>query len=244
MGDYPPIKGLLENTLIDWEGKIAAIVFLPRCNLRCHYCHSPHLVVAPSELETIPIEAVLELVNRREGWLDGVVITGGEPLLHGNLRDLIVALRDAGAGIKLDTNGTSPDALAALIDEGLLDYVAMDVKAPLVREKYEEIADVDCDLDALRRSADVLLAGRVDYEFRTTVCPQFTDGDDIVEIARAVAGAKRYVLQPFRPQGCLNASLLDVKPYQVETLREFADRAAEHVQSCVVRGDPQSMGNG
>lgn len=240
LSTYPPIKGLIENTLIDWEGRIAAIIFLPGCNLRCRYCHSPHLLNPPPDLETIPVQAVVDLINKSEGWLDGVVVTGGEPLLHHNLRNLLITLRDAGVGIKLDTNGTSPDALASLTNEGLIDSVAMDVKAPLRREKYEEIVGVDCDINAIARTIQLLLSGTVDYEFRVTVCPSFTNADDIIEIARCVAGARRLVLQPFRPNNCLDASLLDVKPLTNEALREYAEQAAPHVQNCLVRGDPKS----
>ena len=236
-GPFPPIWGLLENTLIDWEGKIASIIFLPGCNFRCRYCHAAHLLRGGPDHEVIPHEAVFDLVRQRKGWIDGVVISGGEPLLHPTLPDLIRALKGLGVGVKLDTNGSSPDKLAALIDEGLIDFVAMDVKAPLTPEKYREITDVDVDVSLIQRNIDTLLAGRIDYEFRTTVCPVFTDAEDIRGIAEAVQGAKRLVLQPFRPQNLLDESLLDVKPYPIETLREFADIARPFVQECYVRGE-------
>ncbi len=234
---FPPIWGLLENTLIDWEGKIAAIIFLPGCNFRCRYCHAAHLLRGGPEHEVIPPQTVFDLVRNRRGWIDGVVVSGGEPLLHPTLPNLIQALKDLGVGVKLDTNGSSPDKLAALIDEGLIDFVAMDVKAPLTPEKYGEIAGVDVDVSAIRRSIDVLLQGRIDYEFRTTVCPVFTDADDVRGIAEAARGAKRLVLQQFRPQNLLDESLLDVKPYPIETLREFADIARPFVRECYVRGE-------
>ena len=239
LADCPPIKGLIENTLLDWEGRIAAIVFLPGCNFRCGYCHSPHLVQPPADMETIPIESVLGLLEDRRGWIDGVVVTGGEPLLHPNLRTLLEVLRNVGTGVKLDTNGASPEKLGALIDAGLVDSVALDVKAPLVQERYEQITRMHTDLDAIRRSIDLLLEGRVDYEFRTTVCPAFTDGDDVAAIAEAVQGAKRYVLQRFQPNNCLDPELLQVKPLMREALREYAQRAAPYVQTCFVRGDPK-----
>ena len=240
MSTFPPIKGLVENTLIDWEGKIAVIVFLPRCNFRCRYCHSPHLVDPPPDLETIPVTAVVDLVRERRGWVDGVVVTGGEPLLHANLRALLTLLKSEGVGIKLDTNGTNPDALAELIDEGLIDFVAMDVKAPLDKEQYESIVEADCDVEALGRTIQSLIEGDVDYEFRTTVCSALTDADDIVEIARAVSGAKRLVLQQFRPQNCLDRYLLEVEPLMRETLQEYAALAAPYVETCFVRGDPKT----
>lgn len=234
---YPPIRGLIENTLIDWEGMIAAIVFLPGCNFRCHYCHAAHLLRTPPDPETIPVDAVFGLIEKRQGWLDGVVVTGGEALLHDPLPNLLRAIKDRGVGAKLDTNGSSPRKLAKLIDDGLVDFVAMDVKAPLDWDKYREVAGVEVNLSAIRESIGLLMEGRVDYEFRTTVCPKFTDGEDIEAIAKDIAGAKRLVLQPFRPQNLLDESLLDVKPYHVETLQEFADLAKPYVGECYVRGN-------
>ena len=183
---------------------------------------------------------MLDLLRERKGWIDGVVVTGGEPLLHANLRPLLTVLRAEGVGIKLDTNGTSPDALAELIDEGLIDFVSMDVKAPLDREQYEAIVEAECDMAALGRTIQLLIEGEVDYEFRTTVCPAFTDADDIVEIARALSGAKRLVLQQFRPQNCLDRYLLEVEPLIRETLQEYAALAAPYVETCFVRGDPKT----
>ena len=235
-GPFPPIRGVIENTLIDWEGKIAAIMFLPGCNFRCHYCHASHLLSDRPGQESIPVEAVFQLAQDRKGWIDGVVISGGEPLLQPNLPNLIEAIKERGARVKLDTNGTSPAELSKLINGGLIDFVAMDVKAPLDWSKYHDVAGTPVDLDAIRDSIDLILEGRVDYEFRTTVCPEYTDQDDVVAIAQAVAGAKRLVLQQFRPQNLLDESLLDVKPYPIETLQEFARAASEHVEECYVRG--------
>ncbi len=237
---FPPIRGLIENTLIDWEGMIAAIVFLPMCNLRCHYCHAAHLLRASPDPETIPLDAVFGLIDQRKGWLDGVVVTGGEPLLHDTLPNLLRAIKGRGVGAKLDTNGTNPRKLAKLIDDGLVDFVAMDVKAPLDWNKYREVAGVDVDISAIRECIDLLMEGRVGYEFRTTVCPKFTNGEDIEAIAKDIAGAKRLVLQPFRPQNLLDKSLLDVKPYHVETLQEFADLAKPYVDECYVRGNKRA----
>ena len=179
---------------------------------------------------------MFDLLEEKKGWLDGVVVSGGEPLLQPKLPALLGAIKERGPGVKLDTNGTSPDTLAQLIDEGLVDYVAMDVKAPLEWGKYEEVAGVGADLSAIQQTIDLLIDGPVDYEFRTTVCPQFTDGDDILGIAQAVAGAKRLILQQFRAQNMLDSALLEVKPYQIETLQEFAEIAAPHVEECYVRG--------
>ena len=155
----PPIRGFIESTLLDWEGKVAAVVFLPGCNFRCGYCHARHLVEPMPSDEAIPLEAVLVSFRRQRGWLDGVVISGGEPTLHPGLLDFIRQFRAKGIAVKLDTNGSRPDVLERLLALGVLDYVAMDVKAPL-DGKYAEVARAPVDLDAIRRSIELLIARR------------------------------------------------------------------------------------
>jgi len=228
------IKGLQETTLIDWPGRLCSTIFLPYCNFRCPFCHAKQLVLEPETLETIPVETVLETVVRLEGWLDGVVICGGEPTLHEGLGDLIRALRGAGAAVKLDTNGSQPEALRGLLDEGLLDFVAMDVKAPL-DDRYRRATGVNCDLEALRSSIRLIIDSGVDYEFRTTMCPEFVTPGDVVEIAQTLTGAKRLALQQFRPDNCLDPTLEELKPYPPDVLNEAARAAAPHVRKCIVR---------
>ena len=235
----PPIRGFIENTLLDWEGKVAAVVFLPGCNFRCGYCHARHLVEAAPSDEAIPLEAVLDTLERQRGWIDGVVISGGEPTLHPDLLDLIRALRAAGLGIKLDTNGSRPQVLERLLGLGLLDHVAMDVKAPL-DDRYSAVAGAPVDLAAIRQSIDLLLGGQTPYEFRTTVCPDKLDAAGIEEIAQALRGARLYYLQTFRPVNCLDRSLEAAKPYNVDEMRELCRRAAPYVRRCAVRGDHAS----
>jgi pyruvate formate lyase activating enzyme len=235
----PPIRGFIESTLLDWEGKVAAVVFLPGCNFRCGYCHARHLVEPMPIDESIPLEAVLAAFVRQRGWLDGVVISGGEPTLHPGLLDFIRQFRAVGIAVKLDTNGSQPDVLERLLSLGVLDYVAMDVKGPL-DAKYAEIARVPVDLDAIRRSIELLTGGETPYEFRTTVCPNTLGADEIERTALAVQGARAYYLQAFRSVNCLDRSLENVRPYNPDQMREFCRRAARHVQRCAVRGDQAS----
>ncbi|MGR3311250.1 MAG: anaerobic ribonucleoside-triphosphate reductase activating protein [Candidatus Brocadiales bacterium] len=232
-----PIAGYIENSLIEWEGNIASIIFLPSCNLRCPYCHSPHLVHPSSKLETIPLENILSAIRRNKGWVDGVVITGGEPTLHKNLDELIGLFSPLGIKIRLDSNGTNPDVLEDLIMRKLIQCVAMDIKAPLREEKYEEAAGTPTNLSNIRRSIELIMNTGIEYEFRTTVCPTFLNESDIVEIARTIKGAQRYILQGFRPNNCLDKGMLDIVPYPVETLRQFAESAKEYVKNCFVRGE-------
>lgn len=236
----PPIKGFIENTLIDWEGKIASILFLPQCNFRCPYCHSPHLVIDPNGLESIPFEAISELFKRQRGWIDGVVITGGEPTLQDGLPELAEKIKAMGLLVKLDTNGSHPEVVRQLKADHLVDYVAMDLKAPLDAEHYARVAGVPCDTAALEETIAILRTNGLDHEFRTTVCPAFLDGDDILQIAESIQGARRFVLQPFQPKTCLDPALLEVQPYTREQLRAFAAQATKFVPNTTVRGDSDS----
>ena len=235
----PPIRGFLENTMLDWEGKLAAIVFLPGCNFRCGYCHARHLIESSECDESIPLEAILQSLRRQKGWIDGVVISGGEPTLHADLLDLIRAFRAEGLPVKLDTNGSRPDVLEDLLALQVLDYVAMDVKAPL-DYRYDDVTGVSVVLDAVRRSIELLVTSDIPYEFRTTVCPAMLDTADIKGIGQAVRGARLLCLQPFRPVNCLDRSLEQVKPYNPDQMRRLCQVAAKYVRRCVVRGDSAS----
>ena len=232
-----PIKGFIENSLIEWEGKIVSIIFLPNCNLRCHYCHAPHLVQTPNELESIPVDAVITKIRQNIGWIDGIVVSGGEPTSHKHLDVLITLLKDIGALVRLDTNGTNPRALKDLIERDLLDCVAMDIKSPLQKEKYEQVSGVPCNIEDIKQSICIIMESGIEYEFRTTVCPSQLDGGDIEDIARTIKGAGRYILQSFKPNHCLDIKMLEIEPYPVETLKDFALTASKYVNYCCVRGE-------
>ncbi len=225
--------------MLDWEGRLASVLFLPSCNFRCGYCHAGYLVARPNEMESIPLDAVLETLRRSEGWIDGVVITGGEPTLHEGLEEFIRIFRSEGFSVKLDTNGSQPAVLQDLMRKRLLDYVAMDVKAPL-DERYRTLVRTDCDLEALKRTIQILVHGDVDYEFRTTVCPRYLARDDIRDLVCALRGAKRLILQQFRPIQCLDHTLQEVAPYNDDEMRLLAETAAPYVAECYVRGDQLS----
>jgi len=228
-----PIRGFLESTLIDWEGKIASEVFLGGCNLRCPYCHSAYLVHSPPDAETISLQHVINYIQSSEGWIDGVIFTGGEPTPHKGLADAMQTIKELGLQAKLDTNGTLPDRLALLFDKGVVDYVAMDVKASL--EKYAIVTNADVDPTAIRKSIDLIEARAPDYEFRTTVCPAFVKEEDIEAIATMIEGAKKYVLQQFRPQDCLDPDMNLVRPYKKDRLEKMVASAATKVRNCVLR---------
>jgi pyruvate formate lyase activating enzyme len=225
----------VRTSLIDYPEHIATVLFTGGCNFRCPSCHNADLVLRPGELPNLPQEEVTTFLSRRVGLVDGVVITGGEPTLQNDLSPFLRQVRKRGLDVKLDTNGYRPDVLAALLSEGLVDYVAMDVKAP--PGKYPLLAGRDdVDTSRLERSIALLREGNLCYELRTTVVPGLLNEDDIEEIAHWIAGAERYVLQQFRPLHTLDPALEMVTPYPMERLRAMAQRAGRWVTQTAVRG--------
>lgn len=191
------IEGLQKLTLLDYPGHTACTLFLGGCNFRCGYCHNYQLVLPP-RVSLMEEEEFLSYINKRKGLLDGVCITGGEPLIHRDLKDLLKKIKGAGLAVKLDTNGMFPERLGELLDEGLLDYVAMDVKN--TPERYPET--VRCkglDFSAIEESVRLLMKSGIDYEFRTTVVEGLHTEKEIAEIARSLKGAKHWFLQQYRP---------------------------------------------
>ena len=198
------IQGLQKLTLLDFPGVISATVFLGGCNLRCPFCHNGTLVLSPSSCEKISEDDLFEFLESRRGKLSGVCVTGGEPTLYPDLKNFIKRIKDMSFAVKLDTNGTNPDLLSELIDEGLVDYVAMDIKnSP---EKYAVTVGTSCDMEKIGRSVEVLLSDKVDYEFRTTVVKELHTEDDFLKISKWIKGAKRYFLQTFEDSGDLIGS--------------------------------------
>ena len=195
--DIMKINGLQKNSFVDYPGKISAVLFTPGCNMDCFYCHN-RLLLDSSYEKIITSDEVLSFLQSRKGFLDGVVVSGGEPTLQKGLLPFLRSVKSLGYPIKLDTNGTNPDVVENLLDKGLLDYIAMDFKAPL--QKYKEICRTEVDLGNILRSVDLLINSGIDYEFRTTLA-QGLDLGDIMEIAKEISGAKCYVLQR-----CRNAS--------------------------------------
>lgn len=229
------IKGFIGTSLIDYPGCVASVLFVGGCNFRCPYCHNADLVLRPSSRPAIPTGQLLADLERRRGFVDGVVLTGGEPTLYPALAGLLRAIRAMGFAVKLDTNGSRPDVLRDWLEQGLLDYVAMDVKAP--RERYPEIAGrEDVDVEAVAASVDVLKHCGRPHEFRTTVVPALLHVDDVEAIARWIAGPVPYFLQQFQPNGCLDPRLERVQPYSVTELERMATAARSYLGAVQLRG--------
>ena len=230
-----PIKGFIETSFLDWDGKLSSVIFLPGCNFRCPYCQNYPIILAPEELPDIPFEGVEKFLNEHKGWIDGVVISGGEPTIYAELTELIQKIKRLGFLVKLDTNGSNPEMLKELIGQKLIDYVAMDINAPLDK-RYSPASGVEVVLDKIKESIQILMNSDIGYEFRTTVVPTFLGEEEIVEIARSIAGAKKYVLQQFNPRQTLDPRLEIIEPYSKKEMEKMVNLAKDYVQTASLRG--------
>jgi len=229
------IRGFIETSLLDWDGKISSVIFLPYCNFRCPYCDNGILLEDPKSLPEVKIKNIINFLRERRDFIDGVVITGGEPTIHLCLPEIIKQLRELKVMIKLDTNGSNPDAIVELLSRNLLDYIAMDIKAPL-DERYFAAAGAKVNLGALKNSIKVIMASGVDYEFRTTVVPTYLDEAEIEAIASTIPGARKYALQQFVPEHTLDERLRVIAPYPKEKFARLAEVAKRYVPGTIVRG--------
>lgn len=220
------IGGIQKSSLLDFPQKIAAIVFTQGCNLRCGYCHNPELLDFIAETKFKETD-FFDFLEKRKGKLDGVVITGGEPTLQRGLKDFILKIKEMGFEVKLDTNGTNPKTLKALIDENLLDYVAMDIKAPL--SKYEIITGVKINIDNIKESIDLIINSSLNYEFRTTVVKSQLTFDDFEEIGKLIQGAKKYYLQKFVPSKIYDKTLSNQTTYSDEELKKICKNLKNYI---------------
>jgi len=217
------IKGIERFSSRDFPGHISSTVFLGGCTFRCPYCHNADLVLRPETLQTTPLDIFLSYLDGRKGWLEGVCITGGEPLLHEDVEDLVRVVRDRGLLVKLDTNGSFPDRLEKLLADGLLDWVAMDIKAPL--ERYREVTRSNVEVEAIVRSADLIKHSGVRSTFRTTVVPGLIGREDIVKIGEWLRGAESYLIQQFVPHSTIDPAYLEKKPYSPTELEALVEAA-------------------
>jgi pyruvate formate lyase activating enzyme len=219
------IAGLQKCTLVDFPGKIACAVFTQGCNMRCPFCHNRKLW--PMEcVEPIQEKEFFAFLEKRRGLLDGVVMSGGEPTLHGDLGQILKKIRELGYATKLDTNGTKPDVLADLVDGGLLDFVAMDLKHTL--GAYGRACGTAAPIQAIEKSLTVLQCSGLDYELRTTVVPTIHTLEDIASLLPLVKGAPRFTLQVFSPAGAADPNLRTQEPIaakQLESLRQLFEPA-------------------
>lgn len=230
------IAGLQKHTLIDYPGKVAATIFISGCNFKCPFCHNPELVL-PEEIKKgkeLPLKEVFAFLEERKGFLDGVVICGGEPTIHSDLDNFIFKIKKMGFLIKLDTNGYNPEMLEKLIDKKLVDYIAMDIKAS--KEKYNKLAGARVDLQKIEQSIGLLKNRAKDYEFRTTLVPGMIEKEDILKIVLWIAPAKKYVIQNFsNKQMLVNKELSSKNPFSDECLESVKKEVESFFDICETR---------
>jgi pyruvate formate lyase activating enzyme len=227
------IGGLHKVSLIDYPEAICAVVFLQGCNFKCSYCHNPQLVEPKLFDPCLDEKKVLEFLAARIGKLDAVTITGGEPTIQKDLLPLIMKIKKLGFAVKLDSNGTQPKIIKELLDAKLLDFIAMDIKAPL--EKYKSIVKVTVDTQSIKESIKLILKSKIPHEFRTTVVKSQLTEKDILKIAKLISGAKRYALQKFVPAKTLDKKILKEKTYPDDELESIKIRLEKEIPSVIVR---------
>ena len=228
------ICGLQKLSMVDYPGKLAATVFTGGCNLRCPFCHNALLVTRLGESPTITEEEVLSFLSGRKGLLDAMVLSGGEPLMHPDAIDFLEKVRKLGFAIKVDTNGCYPDALKAILDRGLADYVAMDIKN--CPEKYAETVGIPgFSPENVEKSLSLLRSSGIPYELRTTVVRQFHTPEDLDAIGRWLGDTPAYYLQNFKDSGNLIQSGLS--GFSSEELQHLANSAQKHLKTVMIRGD-------
>lgn len=229
------VKGWVRTSLIDYPGKIATVLYTEGCNLRCPICHNPELITYPERYESIDLSEILTYLKDREDMVDGVVISGGEPLLRPETMDLLEQFRSLKIAIKLDTNGCFPDRLAEILSHKLVDMVAMDVKGS--KSLYPLVSGVkDFDVSKIDQSLTLLKQSSVDYEIRTTVIPQVIDLKAVTDIVGWIGPVRHYVLQQFRPVMTLDARYRYLEPLPDAQLNAMAEIARKVISDVSVRG--------
>lgn len=232
------IGGLQKSTLIDYPGKIACTVFLAVCNFRCPWCYSGELVL-PEKIIKQPRISEQEFFNflkERQGLLDGVVICGGEPTVNKELPAFAEKIKKMGFFVKLDTNGSNPEMLKELVNKKLIDYVAMDIKAPIDSPIYKKILGEGVDIKSIKDSVEFLKKDKISYEFRTTAVDTIHDKEDFLEIAKWIGGPNvKYYLQNFRPEKTIDPEFEKVKPYKDEELKEIVKEISSYFKICQLR---------
>jgi pyruvate formate lyase activating enzyme len=222
-----------KSSVIEYPGMVSGVVFTQGCNFRCPYCHNPELVEQDLFQRPVPEEEIFTFLMKRRGKLDAVSITGGEPTIQRGLHELMARVKDMGFLVKLDTNGSSPDILRKVIAASLVDYLAMDIKAP--PDKYSLAAGRPCDTVAIASSVRIIMDSGVPYEFRTTLVNGLMTGEDVLAMAGMIRGASRFVLQRFVPSKHLDPAFMEAKPPGEEDIKKILSGLKGIVLSCSVR---------
>ena len=246
------IKGMIESSMLDWDGRIVSTLFVSRCNFRCPFCQNQGLVLHPEKHETIPLAKIKEHLQKFRRWIDGICLTGGEPCIYADIGELLKEIRELGMKVKLDTNGALPDTVKDLLKNKMVDYIAMDVKAPIddvstcqrvnvsekkrKKTKYEEAAGGKIDIRRIKESIKTIMESGIEYEFRTTIVPSLHTADDVVSIARSIKGARKYCLQNFVNKQAMKPEFRKIAPYKPDELENMKKLASPFVKACILRG--------
>lgn len=231
------IKGFIKSSMLDWDGKIVSTLYVPHCNLRCPFCHNRSLVLAPDEHSSIELDEILDFYKERKDFLDGICLTGGEPCLYNDLVEVLKPFKIAGALIKLDTNGTFPEKIREVVEAGVIDYIAMDIKHALEFDKYKKASLIKNEalFENVKGSISYIKGCGLPYEFRTTIVPTIHDKQSIIDIAEFIKGAKKYVLQNFQPENTLDIEFEKLTPFKIEDIEEMANSISSLVDEVIVR---------
>ncbi len=227
------IKGIQKTSLIDYPGKICTTIFTGGCNFRCPYCHNPELVEGHDKVPTISFDELFQILDARHKLVDALCVGGGEPCLNERLPELLRKVKEKGVFVKLDTNGTRPDMIRKLLDEKLIDFIAMDIKGPL--DKYPEITNSPVDVEKIKESIELVRESGLDYEFRTTIVPKLLDREDLLKIGKMLNGSKKYVLQRFKPDKVLDPSYKAMPSYHVDEMLEFVEMLQPYFEKVDMR---------
>lgn len=218
-------------SFVDYPDKISSVIFAAGCNFRCPYCHNGHIV--KSNGNSLDIEDILTFLKKRKKFLDGVCISGGEPTLYDDIENIIKIFKKEGFLVKLDTNGTKPQVLEKLLSDNIIDYIAMDIKAPL--NKYNLVTSSTVDSNAIKKSVSLIRNSNIDYEFRTTVCKGLLSKDDILEIVKWIEGSKRYYIQNFKDRDTVLGGEGTLYPYEESYLSEIINEISHKFELCKLR---------
>lgn len=228
------IKGLEKFAPKDFPGFISSTVFLPGCNFRCPFCHNSDLVLRPEALASIPMDFFLAYLDTRRDWLEGICVSGGEPLLEPGLEELLAVLKERKLLVKIDTNGSCPDRLEELIKAKLVDWAAMDIKAPL--ERYAEVVRSKVRTETIERGVEIVRNSGIPYMFRTTVVPDLVGDEDILKISKWLRGSSIFQIQQFSPLNTLEPGYEKIKPFGLAEIQKMADVARPYFSEVRVEG--------
>ncbi len=231
---YENIRGFVPTSLVDWDGKVASVIFLAGCNFRCRFCHNKELVLGSEQLKVIPFPEIKDYLGKNKDFIDGVVITGGEPCLNDDLPELCREIKKIGFKVRIETNGTNPEMLKELLKGNFIDCIAMDIKTSF--GKYKQIVDVNADIEKIKESI-AIVREFPDYEFRITMFPEIKK-EDLLEIADYLknAGAnKAFFIQQFRNENCMDDGAEKIKPYDKEELEGFLEAVKKYFVKAGIR---------